>query len=128
MDSIHHSPPKATTPPERLQQADSPTALPSHSTDTLETATEQNIPPPIDAAIERRILRRLDFTFLPMLNVLFIVSFADRSNIGNAKIAGMNRDLELTGNRYNMVSLRETVLSMECGKCWGKLKVVLEAG
>lgn len=29
------------------------------------------------------------------------MSFLDRSNIGNAKIAGMVKDLSLTGNRYS---------------------------
>lgn len=34
--------------------------------------------------------------------VLYILSFIDRSNIGNAKIAGMNKDLGLTGSQYNI--------------------------
>lgn len=30
------------------------------------------------------------------------MSFLDRSNIGNAKIAGMEEDLQLTGHQYNV--------------------------
>jgi hypothetical protein len=30
-----------------------------------------------------------------------LLSFLDRSNIGNAKIAGMEKDLHLIGNRYS---------------------------
>jgi hypothetical protein len=30
-----------------------------------------------------------------------LLSFLDRSNIGNAKIAGMEKDLDLKGNRYS---------------------------
>ncbi|KXT08296.1 hypothetical protein AC579_6684 [Pseudocercospora musae] len=59
-------------------------------------------PPPLDPKIESRIIRKLDLTLIPMLWFLFIVSFADRSNIGNAKIQGMSHDLSLTGNRYNI--------------------------
>ena len=36
----------------------------------------------------------------PLLGALYLLSFLDRSNIGNARIAGMEDDLELTGNRY----------------------------
>ena len=33
--------------------------------------------------IERRVLRKLDFTMIPLLWFLFLVSFIDRGNIGN---------------------------------------------
>jgi len=33
--------------------------------------------------------------------VLYLVAFIDRSNIGNARIAGLNTDLNLTGLQYN---------------------------
>lgn len=36
-----------------------------------------------------------------MLILLFILNILDRSNIGNAKIAGMSDDLNLTGLDYN---------------------------
>ena len=55
----------------------------------------------IDKAIERRIVRKLDFTVVPVLWFLFLVSFVDRGNIGNAKIAGMTKTLKLQGNDYN---------------------------
>ncbi|KAL9106196.1 MAG: hypothetical protein Q9227_008729 [Pyrenula ochraceoflavens] len=55
----------------------------------------------IDPQIERRILRKIDFRLVPILWFLFLVSFVDRGNIGNAKIAGMVADLKLRGNDYN---------------------------
>lgn len=59
-------------------------------------------PIPIDAAAEKRLIRKLDLILSPMMIVIFLVAYLDRSNIGNAAIAGMNEDLHLTGNRLNV--------------------------
>lgn len=37
-----------------------------------------------------------------MLALLYVLAFLDRGNIGNAKVAGMNTDLKLTGAQYNI--------------------------
>jgi hypothetical protein len=37
------------------------------------------------------VLRKVDYRLVPLLAVLYLISFIDRSNIGNAKIAGMTR-------------------------------------
>ncbi|KAF5004179.1 hypothetical protein FDECE_9317 [Fusarium decemcellulare] len=50
----------------------------------------------------KAILSRVDWRLLPMLTLLYVLSFLDRSNIGNAKVAGMNDDLSLTGPQYNI--------------------------
>ena len=44
----------------------------------------------------------MDVRLLPMLAVLYLLSFLDRGNIGNAKIQGMQDDLNLTGDQYNL--------------------------
>uniref|UniRef100_A0A8H7K1Y2 Major facilitator superfamily (MFS) profile domain-containing protein n=1 Tax=Bionectria ochroleuca TaxID=29856 RepID=A0A8H7K1Y2_BIOOC len=56
----------------------------------------------IDSVEIRRLLRKIDLRLLPLLTVLYVLSFMDRSNIGNARVAGMNTDLALTGPQYNM--------------------------
>ncbi|GKZ77531.1 hypothetical protein AnigIFM56816_011266 [Aspergillus niger] len=56
--------------------------------------------PTIDPAVEARLLRKLDLRVPTLLGFLYLLSLLDRSNIGNAKIAGMEEDLHLTGNRY----------------------------
>lgn len=48
----------------------------------------------------RRILMKLDVRVLPVATVLYFFSFLDRAAIGNAKVAGMNADLGLTGPQY----------------------------
>ncbi|KAH7109889.1 major facilitator superfamily domain-containing protein [Dendryphion nanum] len=50
---------------------------------------------------QNRIMRKVDWRVVPLLTFLYLVSFIDRSNIGNAKIAGMNSDLNLHGLQYN---------------------------
>ncbi|KAK3674356.1 hypothetical protein LTR78_005825 [Recurvomyces mirabilis] len=50
---------------------------------------------------EQRILRKIDYRLVPVLSILYLVAFVDRSNIGNAKIAGLAADLKLTGLQYN---------------------------
>jgi hypothetical protein len=36
--------------------------------------------------------------------VLYLLAHIDRANIGNAKIEGMDKDLGLTGNQYNIAT------------------------
>jgi hypothetical protein len=50
----------------------------------------------------KRILRKVDVRLVPMLALLYVIAFLDRSNIGNAKVAGLNKDLNLTGSQYNL--------------------------
>lgn len=65
--------------------------------------SDQQLPqPPFDKSAEAKILRKLDLKVLPILWLLYLVCFVDRSNIGNAKIQGMDTELELKGQRYNI--------------------------
>ncbi|KAK3302644.1 major facilitator superfamily domain-containing protein [Chaetomium strumarium] len=50
---------------------------------------------------EKAILRKMDMRLLPMLSLLYLLSFLDRGNIGNAKIEGLQEDLRLTNDQYN---------------------------
>ena len=46
---------------------------------------------------EKKILRKMDLRLIPILAVLYLMSFLDRGNIGNAKIEGLVEDLNMTG-------------------------------
>ena len=48
----------------------------------------------------RKILWKLDTRVLPTLAILFLCSFLDRTNVGNAKILGLEGDLGLTNDQY----------------------------
>lgn len=50
---------------------------------------------------EKKILRKMDLRLIPMLALLYLLSFLDRGNIGNAKIEGLAEDLNMTGGQYN---------------------------
>jgi len=58
-------------------------------------------PAEFDRVMTRRILWKLDCHILPPLALLWLANFIDRSNIGNARIAGLERDTHLHGNQFN---------------------------
>ncbi|KAM5345139.1 hypothetical protein ACJ41O_011001 [Fusarium nematophilum] len=60
---------------------------------------------PGSAAREQRLIRKIDLYVLPWLCITYALSLIDRSNIAAAKIIGMEIDLNLTGNRYNVALL-----------------------
>ena len=49
---------------------------------------------------EKKFLRKLDLQLLPGLGFLYLLSFLDRSNVGNARIEGLTTSLHMTGNEY----------------------------
>ncbi|CRG83817.1 putative transporter C1683,12 [Talaromyces islandicus] len=49
---------------------------------------------------ERGVVKRLDRRLVSFLAFLYMLSFLDRSNIGNAKIAGLSDDLKLSSSQY----------------------------
>jgi len=51
----------------------------------------------IDPQLERRVVRQFDTKVVPWLFGLWLLSFIDRSNIGNARIDGLSKDLKLDG-------------------------------
>lgn len=52
------------------------------------------------AAIDKKLLRKLDLHLIPWLTLLYLISFLDRTNIGNAKIDGLLTDLHMSQNQY----------------------------
>ncbi|CAG8449988.1 9702_t:CDS:2, partial [Scutellospora calospora] len=50
---------------------------------------------------EKILLKKIDWRIVPLMFLLYLLSFLDRVNIGNAKLAHLERDLGLVGNDYN---------------------------
>ncbi|KAK2038067.1 major facilitator superfamily transporter [Colletotrichum somersetense] len=48
----------------------------------------------------KALLRKMDAKLLPAVGILYLLSFLDRSNVGNARIEGLTDDLHMTGNQY----------------------------
>ncbi|KAJ7368288.1 MFS general substrate transporter [Mycena albidolilacea] len=56
-----------------------------------------------DPVMANKILRKLDYHILPPLALLWLCNFIDRSNVGNARIVGLEKDTHLHGNQFNIV-------------------------
>ncbi|PSN64865.1 MFS transporter-like protein [Corynespora cassiicola Philippines] len=57
-------------------------------------------------ALDKRLNRKFDLHILPWLFGIWLFSFIDRSNIGNARIAGLPQDLNIsTGTAFNVALL-----------------------
>ncbi|KAF5337786.1 hypothetical protein D9758_016294 [Tetrapyrgos nigripes] len=51
---------------------------------------------------ERRLWTKIDLRILPILSLMYLMSFMDRGNIGNARLQGLESQLHLEGNQYNI--------------------------
>ncbi|EPS32731.1 hypothetical protein PDE_07691 [Penicillium oxalicum 114-2] len=56
--------------------------------------------PRFTAEEEKQVVRKFDRKLVPFLALLYLLAFLDRSNIGNAKIAGLQDDLGLSSSQY----------------------------
>lgn len=48
-----------------------------------------------------KVRTKSDIRLIPVLTVLYLLSFLDRGNIGNARIEGLAETLKMTGPQYN---------------------------
>ncbi|RJE19566.1 Major Facilitator Superfamily [Aspergillus sclerotialis] len=51
---------------------------------------------------ERALVRKIDIFLLPSIWLMYLLSYLDRTNIGNAKIAGMSDELNLSSQEYSI--------------------------
>ncbi|KAJ9119048.1 hypothetical protein QFC22_003539 [Naganishia vaughanmartiniae] len=56
-------------------------------------------------AEEKAFIRKLDRRLIPIIWFMYVMSYLDRANIGNAKTGGMETDLKLTSTHYSIVLL-----------------------
>ncbi|KAJ7348859.1 hypothetical protein DFH08DRAFT_959063 [Mycena albidolilacea] len=56
----------------------------------------------INDQLERTVWRKLDIWVLPIVTLFYLLSFLDRTNIGNAKVAGLLKDLKMTPQQYSI--------------------------
>ncbi|MCJ1258782.1 hypothetical protein MMC24_006615 [Lignoscripta atroalba] len=56
----------------------------------------------IDHVAEKKLVRKLDLFIVPLVMLLYLLSFLDRVNIGNARLYGLEEDLGLKGNQYQI--------------------------
>ncbi|KAB2580088.1 putative mfs transporter protein [Lasiodiplodia theobromae] len=56
-----------------------------------------------DPKAESRLRWKLDLYIIPTVAFLYLFCFIDRANIGNARLAGLEKDLGLEGYDYNLL-------------------------
>ncbi|KAJ7049979.1 MFS general substrate transporter [Mycena amicta] len=76
----------------------------SSSSEEFDFGGESTLPPPptLSEEEERRLWRKVDLRLMPILSIMYLFSFMDRGNIGNAKLDGLVTQLNLTGDKYNI--------------------------
>lgn len=54
-----------------------------------------------DHALSVRVTRKIDIRLVPMLGLMYLIAFLDRTNIANAKLNGFEKELNMPTNGYN---------------------------
>ncbi|KAJ9666207.1 hypothetical protein H2201_003641 [Coniosporium apollinis] len=88
-ERLEHAPGRRLSRSEQVQAIDAIATAPGLTLDSFKHLDE------------KAILRRMDLHLIPMLALLYLLSFLDRGNIGNARIEGLVEDLHMTGPQYN---------------------------
>ncbi|OCF37720.1 hypothetical protein I317_04076 [Kwoniella heveanensis CBS 569] len=80
-----------------------PDTMPNHSHEAAEAIAR--LTPEEYAAMEKRLLRKLDFKLIPWMTLLYLLSFIDRVNVGAAKLVGLTTELHLSSLQYSNASM-----------------------
>jgi hypothetical protein len=64
---------------------------------------------------EDAVIKKLDWHLMPLIFILYSLSVLDRSNLGNARLAGLTKDIDLSGRRYDWLA---TVFYIACESHW----------
>ncbi|KAI0356821.1 MFS general substrate transporter [Trametes cingulata] len=59
--------------------------------------------PTLTPSEERQMWRKVDMRLIPLVTIMYLVAFVDKTNIGNAKLQGLTSQLHLTGHRFNVI-------------------------
>jgi hypothetical protein len=109
------------------------------------SAVQDDIVDVAELEAQRKVLKKTDLKLIPILLLLIFVAFLDRTNIGNARIMGLEADLGMEGSDYNialfvffipyitldipanllMKKLRPSLYLPTIVFCWGKSIFVL---
>lgn len=62
----------------------------------------QNMTDEERARMERKLVRKIDFRLLVMTFAMYVLNYLDRNNIASAKLGGLEEDLGLRGNQFQV--------------------------
>ncbi|UZJ50782.1 hypothetical protein CBS101457_000102 [Exobasidium rhododendri] len=57
----------------------------------------------IDPKAEAKLRRKIDMHVIPSVAIIYLFCFLDRANVGNARLAGLEKDLGMKGYDYNIL-------------------------
>ena len=92
------TPPTTAAPGLELDTEKHPEA--SASVHEEKDAAAHLVSPPTEEE-ERRVISKLDWHLMPIIFIIYMLSVLDRSNLGNAYLAGLAQDVDLSGYNYN---------------------------
>ncbi|KAF2144653.1 uncharacterized protein K452DRAFT_325167 [Aplosporella prunicola CBS 121167] len=55
-----------------------------------------------DNHAEKKLVRKLDFCIIPVVMLIYMLSFLDRVNIGNARLYGLEEDLGMNSDQFQI--------------------------
>ncbi|KAJ7845270.1 major facilitator superfamily domain-containing protein [Mycena olivaceomarginata] len=55
-----------------------------------------------DVILERTVWHKIDRWILPVITIFYLLSFLDRVNIGNARLYGLQKDLNISNKEYTI--------------------------
>jgi hypothetical protein len=62
----------------------------------------RNMTPELRAKLESSLRRKIDLRLLPMIVIMYILNYLDRNNIAAARLAGLEKDLKMHGNQFQV--------------------------
>jgi len=68
-------------------------------TDSSDAASDEDIE--LDGINEKALIRKIDYRLVPWLSLLYLLSFLDRTNIGNAALFGLRTNIGIDVTQYN---------------------------
>jgi hypothetical protein len=70
-----------------------------------DTMTREEAQSLVNPAAEKKLVRKLDIRVLLPIGVIFFWAFIDRVNLGYARLQGLEKDLGMVGNDFNVALL-----------------------
>ncbi|KAL0936982.1 MFS transporter [Colletotrichum truncatum] len=77
-------------------------AGPGASSADIDARDRDSVNDELLALKEKQLVRKLDLHLIPLVMLLYLLSFLDRVNIGNARLYNLERDLGLQGNQFQV--------------------------
>ncbi|KAF8075322.1 major facilitator superfamily domain-containing protein [Lyophyllum atratum] len=68
----------------------------------LESASDDESQLALERALSKTTLAKMDVRMLPVLTIIYLLSVLDRTNVGNARVAGLQRDLHMSNVQYSI--------------------------